>query len=379
MPTGTYLNCSYIAPLLKDVEEAGIKAIQQRRQPTALTPDQFFRESDEVRELLGKMIGAEPSRIVMIPSVSYGMANVIQNLNLVAGEEILLAAEQFPSNYYPWQRLASKTNTVIRTAGPDPESHSRGKSWNENILQAINEKTAVVGISNVHWADGTRFDLVRIREKASSVGAKLIIDGTQSIGALPFDVTEIKPDALICAGYKWLMGPYSLGFAYYGPAFDDGIPIEENWINRKNSEDFTGLINYQEEYQPGSLRYEVGEHSNFILVPMFHAALKKVSAWSPEFIQDYCRNLTGSSIDQIRELGYKVDEEPYRASHVFGIRLPSNVNAQELKSALQEENIFVSFRGDAIRVAPNVYNMEEDMAHLVKILGNVLKKTTQSA
>ena len=105
-------------------------------------------------------------------------------------------------------------------------------------------------MSHIHWADGTLFDLKAIRQRTRDVGALLIIDGTQSIGALPFDIQEIQPDALICAGYKWLMGPYSLGLAYLGEFFDEGIPIEENWKNRHNSHHFARLVNYEDKYQP---------------------------------------------------------------------------------------------------------------------------------
>ncbi len=378
MPEGTYLNCSYMAPLLNDVEEAGIRAIRQRRNPGEITPDHFFKESEEIRKLLGQMLNAEASRIVMVPSVSYGMANVIRNITLGKGKEILLAAEQFPSNYYPWQRLASESGAAIRTVAPEPGAESRGRSWNEQILEAITEKTGVVGISNVHWADGSHFHLKKIREKTDKVGAKLVLDGTQSVGALPLDVEEIRPDALICAGYKWLMGPYSLGFAYYGPHFDDGIPIEENWINRKNSEDFKSLINYQEDYQPGALRYEVGEHSNFVLVPMFHAALKKVASWTPSFIQNYCESITADAVNEIRGLGYSVDDLPWRASHVFGIRLPDHVDPVYLKKILDNEKIIVSFRGDAIRVSVNVYNSADDVKKLVYALQKAVKTTANS-
>ena len=117
----------------------------------------------------------------------------------------------------------------------------------------------MVSIGHVHWSDGTLFHLEKIRAKLDKTGGLLVIDGTQSVGALPFSISKIRPDALICAGYKWLMGPYSLGLAYYGPAFDNGMPVEENWINRHNSEDFTGLIGYQDTYREMSLRYEVGE------------------------------------------------------------------------------------------------------------------------
>ncbi|MEQ9007935.1 MAG: aminotransferase, partial [Ekhidna sp.] len=113
---------------------------------------------------------------------------------------------------------------------------------------------------------------------------------------LPYSVKEIRPDALICAGYKWLMGPYSIGLAYYGAAFDGGEPIEENWINRLNSEDFSNLVNYQPEYQEMALRYEVGEHSNFILVPMLHQAIRQILNWQPDNIQVYTQELLREAI-----------------------------------------------------------------------------------
>ena len=115
----------------------------------------------------------------------------------------------------------------------------------------------------MHWTDGTRFDLAAIGARAREVGAALVVDGTQSVGALPFDVQQLRPDALVCATYKWLMGPYSLGFAYLGPRFDDGEPLEETWIGRRGSENFKELVDYQDDYQPGALRYDVGERSNF--------------------------------------------------------------------------------------------------------------------
>jgi selenocysteine lyase/cysteine desulfurase len=108
-----------------------------------------------------------------------------------------------------------------------------------------------------------------------------VVDGTQSVGALPFDVRRVRPDALIVASYKWMMGPYSLGLAYYGERFDGGVPLEETWMGRKGSEDFSALVDYVDDYQPGALRYDVGERSNFALMPMLTAALELLLAWKP--------------------------------------------------------------------------------------------------
>ena len=270
LPTGlTYLNCAYMSPLMKRVEEVGIEALQRKANPAAISAEDFFSDTEKLRKEYAKLIHTrDPKRIVVIPSVSYGMGNVVQNMSIEPGDNIVVTGEQFPSNYYPWQRLCETKKAHLKIVDPPNETGGRGENWNLRILEAMTPKTRLLAMGNVHWADGTRFDLRAARERTREVGALLVIDGTQSVGALPFNVDEIQPDALICAGYKWLMGPYSIGLAYYGPFFDGGVPLEENWINRVNSEDFAGLVNFQDEYQPGSLRYEVGERSNFILVPM---------------------------------------------------------------------------------------------------------------
>lgn len=358
----TYLNGAYMSPLLKSVEKVGTESLIKKRNPTLISPEDFFTDSEKLRDEFAKLINCkESTRIAIIPSVSYGMANVVKNISLERTQHVLVAAEQFPSNYYPWQGLCEEKGGEIKIIAPPQTREHRGKIWNERILENINKQTKVVALGNVHWADGTLFDLHAIRKRTKEVGALLIIDGTQSVGALPFDVEKVQPDALICAGYKWLLGPYSLGLAYYGEFFDGGKPVEENWINRKNSENFAGLVNYESNYQPGALRYEVGEHSNFILVPMLLKALEQLNKWKPENIQAYCKSITKSTIDELVELGFWIEDEGYRASHLFGIRLPGELELTKVKEELLKKKIYVSYRGDAIRISPNVYNTKEDL------------------
>ena len=183
--------------------------------------------------------------------------------------------EQFPSNYYPWKKLVEEQDGFLKMVEAPQSFEDRAKVWNQRLLDSIDENTAVVSLGNVHWADGTLIDLKAVRQKTEKYGALMIVDGTQSVGALPFDIETIKPDALICAGYKWLLGPYGTAMAYYGPTFDNGSPIEENWINRLNSEDFQGLVIYQDQYKPKAARYSVGQNSNFFLVPMLSKAIEK--------------------------------------------------------------------------------------------------------
>ena len=366
-----YLNCAYMSPQLKKVENVGRKGLAMKRKPHKIAPEDFFKDGEEVRKQFSKLINSsEPLRSVLIPSVSYGMGTVTKNVSIKKGENIIVLGDQFPSNVYPWMRVCKENDAILKTVKAPDTLENRGKKWNAEIISAIDEKTKVVAISHVHWADGTLFDLEAIRVATSQVGALLVIDGTQSIGALPFDVEKIKPDALVCASYKWLLGPYGIGMAYFGSAFDNGIPLEENWINRKNSEDFANLVNYQKEYREGALRYEVGEHSNPILTPMLLQALKQLNHWQPDFIQEYCKKLVSESLAEIQELGLFVEKESYRSHHLFGIKYPAD-KLDALQKSFKQNKVKISIRGEFIRVSPNVYNDELDMKKLVRSIKQV--------
>lgn len=364
-----YLNCAYMSPMLKSVEKAGIRALRAKRNPADIKAQDFFSEMETLREEFAQLINApDPKRIVLIPSVSYGMATVARNLNINKGQHIIVAAEQFPSNYYCWQTLCDETGAEIKSIQPPQDLKDRGKKWNERMLESINSNTRAVAIANTHWADGTKFDLEAIRKRTREVKALLIIDGTQSVGALGFDIQKIQPDALVCAGYKWLLGPYSTGLAYYGEYFNDGKPIEESWMNRLNAEDFSALVNYQPKYQPGALRYEVGEHSNFNLVPMLIKSISQLKRWGTDNIQQYCAEITRGPIEKLRERGFWVEDERFRGAHLFGIRLPKGTDLKAVQESFARNKVVVSLRGDSVRVAPNVYNDENDLKKLVKVL-----------
>ena len=363
----TYLNCAYMSPMLKKVEKAGVKGIKQKRKPYHITPVDFFKTSDLVKKRFSSIIDCKNhNRIAIIPSASYGLANVVNNIFIKEKDEIILLDEQFPSNVYPWLNLKERSKAkLVFIKRPDTLIDS-GKKWNEEILASITNKTKIVAVGNIHWACGTLVDLIAIRKKTAEVGALLIIDGTQSIGALPLSIEKIQPDALICAGYKWLMGPYSIGVAYYGNYFDKGIPIEDNWINRRGSENFSGLINYSDKYGELASRYNVGEQSNFILLPMLLAGLNQIESWGVKNIQDYCKNLISEEIKKVNQKKYWIEKENYRANHLFGIKqLDNKINLIE---KLKSKKISVSIRGDKIRVSPHVYNDKREIKKLFECL-----------
>ena len=364
-----YLNCAYMSPISVAVETAGMTGVARKRVPSRIAASDFFTESDRARALFARLVNApDPSRVAIIPSASYGLAVAARNLPVAAGQHILVTHEQFPANVHAWRRLAHDTAAEVRAVAPPEVVEGRGQGWNTRLLEAIDASTAIVALGHVHWTDGTKFDLEAIGRRARDVGAALVIDGTQSVGALPFDVQVVQPDALVCATYKWLMGPYSMGFAYFGPRFDAGTPLEETWIGRAGSENFKELVNYRDDYQPGAIRYDVGERSNFALMPMATAALEQVLDWQPARVQEYCSALTTDLFDRVRARGYTVEAPEYRGAHLFGQRAPAGTDITAVGERLRERKVFVSLRGSALRVAPHVYNDGRDIEALVDAL-----------
>ncbi len=368
-PTATYLNGAYMSAQLRSVTEVGLRALRRKARPNTISGEDFFTDRELVKAEFARLIGlADKDRTCIIPAVSYGLANAAQNIPLKEGDEIILIEEQFPSNVYTWQKLAKAKGAEIKRISPPELAPGRAGKWNQMLLEAISPRTVIVAAPLVHWADGTLFDLMAVRERLNDLGGYLVIDGTQSIGAYPFSVEELQPDVVVCAGYKWLMGPYSLGVAYYNERFDNGNPIEDNWINRLDSENFAGLTQYQDAYQPKAGRYSVGESSNFILIPMLAEALKQVNAWGAASIQEYCSAITASPLQEIEDKGYFIEHQSLRASHLFGLYVPAHKNLQAIKEELNQAQISVSYRGEAIRVSPHVYNTEEDLRKLANFL-----------
>ena len=363
-----YLNCGYLSPLMKSVEEKGIEGMRRKRNPLTIKPVDFFTEVNELRVKFGRMINCNPSQVALMPAVSYGMSSVIRNIPYSKGQHALTISEEFPSCYYTAERWCKQHEAELRIVARKDDIPKKGKDWNERILEAINRDTAFVVMASVHWMNGTKFDLQRIGSRCREVGAMFIVDGSQSVGALPIDVRKLKIDALICAAYKWLMGPYSTALSYIHEDFNEGIPLEESWMTRPNADRFDRLTNYEEGYKPGAARFDVGQSGNFISVPMLDEALGQLLSWGVREIQEYCGVLAAPLINHFLEKNTPVDDEVHRANHLMGLKLPEGTNGESLVEELQRRNVYVSLRGTNIRISINVFNTEEDIEELIAAL-----------
>jgi selenocysteine lyase/cysteine desulfurase len=353
-----------MSPLLKRAQESGIEALQKRSHPWEIVTDDWFAPGETLRNLFAQIIQADKDSVALIPSVSYGIATAARNIALRADQNIVLLDQQYPSNVYAWRELARETKSRIITVTKRDD-----ESWTEAILQNITADTGLVAIPNCHWTDGSLIDLESISKHTKAVNAKLVIDASQSLGAYPLNVQKIQPDFLVTVGYKWLMGPYGLGYLYAAPEYHrSGKPLEYSWLNKKESENFTRLVDYQDEYKTGARRFDAGEFPNFNNIAMAITALTQILDWGVENIQETLATLTGKIEKKAREKGLGVPPAAMRASHLIGISFPSG-QITALSKRMADHKVYVSFRGEKIRVAPHLYNDEQDVERLFEAIG----------
>ena len=364
IPDGvTYLNCANMSPQLRSITAVGINAVQAKATPWTLSAPQWFSGAEELRSLAARVIGADADGVALVPAVSYGIATAAANLPLAFGQTIVVLDQEFPSNVYAWRELAKEKNgrvvTVLRKAG---------ENWTEALLQAIDETTAIVAVPHCHWTDGSKVDLEVVGESTRGMGAALVIDASQSLGASVLDLERVKPDFLTAVGYKWLLGPYGLGYLYVAPKWrESGVPLEQSWLTRAGSEDFSRLVDYTDDYRAGARRFDMGEFPQFVLAPMAIAALKQILAWGVGRIEAALSAMTERVAQLATESNYSVLPAADRSAHLIGIRPRRGISA-ELPKALKEANVFVSVRGDSIRVAPHLYNEGKDIDLLFEVL-----------
>jgi len=365
-----YLNCAYMSPLMKSAAKAGEQAIAEKMRPWGTSSEDFFTNSEKTRALFAEIIGAETDGISFVPSASYGITVAATNIPVGEGQEILVLAEQFPSNVYAWERAAQEQGAEVATVRA-PAITPEGPDWTPAILDAITDRTDIVALPHCHWTDGALIDLVTISKKARKVGAALVLDVSQSLGALPLDLDRIKPDFMVAPTYKWLLGPYAMGFLYVAPKWRDGRPIEENWLNRKGSENFAGLVDYEDAYQPGARRFDMGERANFQLMTMTKQALEQIAEWGLDNIAATLQTKTDAIAVRAQKLGLTVSASHLRAPHFLGVRFPGG-GPEGLLDELAKRQVFVSLRGTSLRVTPHLYNTDEDVDRLFAALEAVL-------
>lgn len=368
-----YFNTASLSPVLHRALEAGQEALRRRAAPWTVATRDWFDRVEELRGLLGALVGGDSEGVALVPASSYGMAVAARNLaghvgpGAGGGRSILVLADEYPSGIYTWRRLAADTGAEIVTVRREP-----GQTWTGAVLDALDERVGIVSVPNVHWTDGARVDLHAVARRCHDVDARLVIDASQSLGALPLDVTELRPDAVVSVGYKWLLGPYGRSYAWFAERHRDGRPIEENWITRAGSDDFAALVDYTDDYEPGARRFDQGARSLLELTPMAVAALEQLLAWDVRRVEATLAGVTASIVDRLAPLGLAPSATGADAGpHIVGIPVPAEARARVL-AELEAAGCYVAMRGTSLRVAPHLHVTAADVDRLVTALAKAL-------
>jgi len=360
-----YLNCGYMSPLMRSALEAGRVGLARKTHPWDLTAPEFFTGAEEFRTVAAQIFGTTADCVAIVSSAGYGVETAARNLPVRKGQTVLVLAEQFPSNYYAWQRLAEKNGAALKIV-PWPADND----WTAAVLQTLTPEVAIAALPHVHWTSGGQLNLVRIGAACRQIGAALALDLTQSLGVLPFRVSEVQPDFAVAASYKWLLGPYTVGMLYVAPKWQNGVPLEEGWIQRGNAQDFSSLILYCDDYDAGARRFDMGERSNFALLPAAVRAMQQILEWGIDEISATSGAMNRPLAEAAAELGFSAPREPLRAPHYLCLRRDVAI-PPELTHVLAREKVFVSVRGTSMRVTPHVYNTAQDCDRLIACLRQI--------
>jgi selenocysteine lyase/cysteine desulfurase len=358
-----------MTPHSKNVTDACINSLKQRTTPWKMRSSDFFDDVETLRNLFASLIGSAPDNIAIVPAVSYGIAVAARNISVEKNQKILMLAEQFPSHYYSWARLAAENDAELCVVDKPADL-----DWTSAVLDSIannKDDIAVAALPNHHWSNGAPLDLAAISDALREIGASIVLDVTQTMGACPIDLQAIHPDFLVTAAYKWLFCPYGIGFLYVADQHFDGVPLEEGWANRRGSDNFAQLVNYADSYQDGARRFDVGERSNFETVPGAIAALRQVSDWGIKEISGELDSKNAALAEMFSRYGFVPPSRERRGPHFQGLDVPEKIQSS-LVDVFAARNIFASQRGQSLRISPHIYNNEEDLSILETALQGIV-------
>jgi selenocysteine lyase/cysteine desulfurase len=364
-----YFNCAYNSPQLNESLNRLLFGVRTKSHPWERTPASFFDDAETIRSLSSSIFGGDADGYAVVPAASYGLSTAARAVepHLKSGDRILVIAEEFPSNVLPWRRTAREVGATLATV-TTPEH----RNWTQAVLDRIDKDVKVVAISTCHWTNGAYIDLRPIGKACHDAGSVLVVDATQSLGAMPFPVAEIKPDFLVAAGYKWLLCPYGFSLLYVSEQWRNARPLEETWLARNNAEDFAALVKYSDTYMPGARRFDVGEKCTPSILPGAIAALEQIQAWGVENIAASLSAINQTIAARLEQLGFHLPGETQRCPHMFGAQLPS-AHTGNFVAELKKRNIYISQRGNAIRFAPHLHVSAHDVSRLVGALDELAK------
>jgi selenocysteine lyase/cysteine desulfurase len=351
-----YLNSASVA-LMPTLAE---QAVSDWQRDLALNGTENFDEVaedrvfDDLRAAFAGLIGAAPTDIAIGSCATELIASVAWALSPAAGRTIVATEITFPSTVYPLARVARATGARVHFV-----PSRNGVIDEQEVIDAIDQRTAVVALCSVEYSNGQRYDLARIAEAAHRVGAFVLIDASQSLGAVPLWVADAPVDAIVTTSYKWLCGPFGVGLLYLAPAWHDRLdPGIVGW--RTNAEIYD-LRADRCVMRGDARRFEFGTMAYGAAIGLERSIgyLRQVGI---DRIFDYDLALADRLIAGFHGLGAEIVSpiERRARSPIVSARFRDR-EPRDVVRALGTAGIVVSARRDVVRFSPHFYTTESDV------------------
>lgn len=352
----TYLDAANVALMYRGAE----KAIIDWQKDVAENGSMNFDESaeatvfDELHIAAARLFNTEPEDIAAGSSATELLSSLAWAITPGPDTNIVSTDIVFPSTIYPWRRVANHTNCEIRFA------QGRNSYVNpDDIIQLIDKNTAVVCISHVEYSGGQRFDLANFAEATHAQGALFVVDVTQSAGAIPIDAPGCGIDALVCAGYKWLCGPFGAAVMYLAPHLQ--TELEPGLVGFRSHEDMWDLQADRLEFPKTAKRFEFSTMAFGCAIGLTRSIefLLDVGIERIVMYNKYLGDLLIQGLEE-RDLEIISPRGDTERSSIIAARFPGK-DAAEVARKLKGAQVMVSCRKDFVRFSPHLYNQAGDI------------------
>ncbi len=358
-----YFDHAAVGPLPEPTRAAIAVWLQQAAELGDTVWPSWNAQTEQGRQHAAAMIGASPDEIALVPNTTAGINYIAQGLPWQVGDNIVTLANEFPSNVYPWQNLASLGVECRLVEAPV------GVVDLNRIEAACDERTRLLSLSWVGFASGYRVDLNEVAALCQRRGIFFFLDAIQGLGVFPLDVTRTPVDFLAADGHKWLLAPEGAGLMYIRRELLDVIrPVHVGWNSVQRPYDF-GAIDFR--LKPTAARYEGGA-ANMAGQIGLAASLKLLRdlgvSPSASPVGEDVMKIASHAQGELERCGATIlSARP--AGHEAGIvtfSLPG-VEPMLLREKLMAADVVVSCRGGGVRISLHGYNNEEDVARLLEV------------
>ncbi len=366
-----YLNAAAYSPLPKRVQEAAHEAVGRKAQPWRI--DRAFADevNERARAAAARLINADADDVALVSSVGYGVSTAGKLLTLAPDSRVLVLKNDHTAPVLEWMSRADAGRLTIEEV-----DRPTGESWTDQILAAIERPgaapLALVSISNVHWSDGGIVDLDAVIAAARRQGASILVDATHGVGIMDFDVKRLDPDIVCFPTYKWLLGPYGRAFIYVAKRHQDGVPLEQTALGRKDVRAENAVFYADTSYVNNARRFDMGERDHFISMEMAAVGMEMVAEFGPAALGAYAGDIARRLAERLGDLpGIEILPEALRVPHILSVGFTGTMPT-DLPDRLAAADVYVAPRLGRLRISPHIYNDEHDVDRFAEVFRGAL-------